>query len=211
MKNKNKIYFSFTSLFLATAFIIACGGNKSSNNNNQIPVNPYGYGYNGYNCPGCSSGSEIYRGESQSLDGSARLSIGFYATQTVNSAYANPYSYQYGLNPVSYMGPVMAQGQITVNFNYGFNGYCNLPAGSYTVSTLNPGQWSSAVFTQIRVQLLGPVSATAVLSGTVGAKSAQYYGATWAEMPRPYTGSIYGGQLLIDSMNGAQCMASIAL
>lgn len=211
---RNKIYFSLATLFLLTVFIAACGNNKSNSTNpNPLPVNPYGYN-NGYqNCIGCNPSSEIYRGESQSLDGSSRVSIGFFATQMVNSGYANPNMYQYSMNPVTYSGAVVAQGQVYINYSYnsGYNGYCQLPAGVYSVSTIAPGQWTSAVFTQIRVQLNGPVVATGVLSGTVGAKNSQYYGLTWSEMPRPYVGPIYGGQLTIDSLNGAQCLVSVSL
>lgn len=209
---KNKIYFSLAALFSMTVFLAACGNNKSNNN-----VNPYPYGY-GYNnaYQNYASGSEIYRGESQGVSGS-RISVGFFATQMtgmnpyVGNGYGNPYAYQYGLDPVNYSGSIVAQGQVTIGYSYGLGSYCQLPPGTYTLSTITPGQWSAAVFTQIRVQLTGPVSGMGTFSGMVGAKSPQYSGLTWSEVPRPHVGPIYGAQLTLESLNGAQCYVSVPL
>jgi len=127
---------------------------------------------------------------------------------TTNSLYSYPGYQNSMLDPVNYYGSVSAQGVMTLpSLPYGF---CNLPGGSYSVTTVQPGTWGAATFMGIRVQLSGPSQMVGYLSGAVGAKSSQYWGYTWQEMPMPRTGPIYGGQLLIETINGMSCSLPVS-
>lgn len=210
-----------SSLCLVTGLLISACGNKSGDSAPapvvvQPLVNPTCLGTT---CLG-SAGAEIFRGDSAGgLYGSSnQLSLVFVATNYAQpvqpmlgqpgypnaTLYPNYPGYNNGYNslsPTSYSGGVTVQGTLTVTSTMWSNTL--LPAGSYSVTSIQQGTWMSATYSNVRVQItplngLG-FSAVATLSGMVGAKSPGYWGSMWSEIPRQ--GTIMG-QLVFESING---------
>lgn len=129
----------------------------------------------------------------------------------------NPYPNQYNgqayntngsgiSNPISYSGQVAAQGILTVASGMSL-GYCQLPAGSYTLGTLTPGQWSAGMVSNLKLQATGPaVILLSLTQGQVAAKTGSQLGQTWSEIPA--VGRIFGN-VMIESVNGYACSMSV--
>ena len=142
--------------------------------------------------------------------------------QPYNQQYGQPgigyqggYNYQQSYNNnnnvgspiINYSGPVAAQGIMTIL--QGMNlGYCQLPQGTYNLSTVAPGQWNSAIVTGLRLQANGP-GGTIILSvptGQVSAKTGSQLGSTYSEVAP--VGRLFAN-VLIEAVNGYQCGTSI--
>lgn len=158
---------------------------------NQGQINPYNQQYNSqynqqynqYNPYGTVNSNNIYGG-----------------------GYANQYSNGVGSPIMSYSGIVAAQGLFSVAQGMSL-GYCQLPAGSYTLGTLSPGQWNMGIVSNLRLQAVGP--ATIILSltqGQVAAKTGGQLGQTWSEIAP--VGRIFGN-VMIESVNGYTCSMSV--
>jgi hypothetical protein len=128
-----------------------------------------------------------------------------------NNGYNGSYTtgYNNGTSPViSYNGPVAANGTMTILQGMSL-GMCQLPGGSYGLSTITPGQWSSAMVYNLRMQASGPASVVMTLSqGMVSAKTGSQLGSTWSEIAA--VGRIFG-TVNIESVNGYPCNMSVTL
>ena len=134
-----------------------------------------------------------------------------------NNQYGNSYYNQYNgqaynpygtgsNNPISYSGLVAAQGILTVASGMSL-GYCQLPAGSYNLGTINPGQWNSGIVSNLKLQATGPaVIILNLTQGQVAAKTGSQLGLTWSEIPA--VGRIFGN-VMIESVNGYACSMSV--
>lgn len=119
----------------------------------------------------------------------------------------NTYGYNNGSSPVvSYNGPVAVSGQFIVS--QGMNlGYCQLPGGTYSLNTIQAGQWYSSFVSGLRMQAAGPANIILSLSqGQVSAKTGAQLGYTWNEVGN--VGRIFGN-LVIESVNGYNCQMSV--
>lgn len=124
-----------------------------------------------------------------------------------NYGYGTGYGAGYGNNPVtSYSGPVAVNGQFIVS--QGMNlGYCQLPVGTYALTTLQAGQWNMGIIYNLRMQATGAANIVLSISpGQVSAKSGYQTGYTWNEVGN--AGRIFGN-LVVESVNGYPCQMSI--
>lgn len=197
MKKLNKIITLTAALGLALG-MSACEKNKDQA---QQPIAVY---QNCSNCGGMINGSEFFRSESKDITGYVQLALSF-----VGSNYIQPQYYSYSGSPiVTYNGIVAANGSISINLPM-YNNGCVVPAGSYSISTLQAGTWNRTFVSNIRLQAAGP--ATLVLSiprAQVSAKRYDQMGQLWTEIPQ--VGRLFG-DLVIESLNGSQCYRLIGL
>jgi hypothetical protein len=138
---------------------VACGG---SGGGGSSTVSPYGYGYGvTTGCANCfANATMIGQTSSYSPTGDAQLSLQIYG-QNSGSTY-------------SYYGPVEIQGTLQINTPYNIS-FCYAPAGTYTLSTYQPGVMSGNQLGGIVLIATGPatiqmnVSSGILLSnGTMG-------------------------------------------
>lgn len=233
MKAMNKIKLIAGVLTLAVITSLTACGNKGSDSPPVVQGNGFNAFQNCLNCQGINGGV-FFQAESQDSYGAIRLNWGFSGQNTTfsqpqinqypnqypnqyNSQYPNQYnnqyngqaSYPYGTgsnNPISYSGLVAAQGILTVASGMSL-GYCQLPAGSYNLGTINPGQWNSGIVSNLKLQATGPaVIILNLTQGQVAAKTGGQLGQTWSEIPA--VGRIFGN-VMIESVNGYACSMSV--
>lgn len=208
---RKQLVLAWAAIAFISGAVVACGNNGGGNNSAPVVVNPYGVCATAGCVPGTLAG-EIFNAQkivgatSNSYFAENGYGLSFAATQAAQN-FSNVGITT--LDPVNYYGGVSVNG--TIQIRQVPYSYCNLPMGDYAVTTIASGQWFSATFNSVQVQLNGPVSATAILSGVVGAKSSQYSSWTWQEVPVPRIGVIYEGRLIIQSLNGMQCLVSVSL
>lgn len=107
---------------------------------------------------------------------------------------------------ISYNGPVSVSGIIAVTQQLNL-GNCIIPAGTYQLGTLAPGQWSAGIVYNLRMQAVGPVNLMlTVTQGQVSAKTGSQLGSTWSEIAP--VGRMFAN-LMFDSVNGYQCSQSV--
>lgn len=206
---KLKTLMKFGSLITVALMLFSCGKNNSNNNNNN--------GYWGYQ-NGMVGGQTFFT--SQSTDTSNRLAIslnfmgntgyynqGYNPYNQMNSYNQMPYGYGYGYNYnspiVSYQGQTVVTGQMQIMQTLG-NWGCMIPAGTYTVQTVQPGQWNSAIVTGLSLVAMGPAQIMlSIPQAQVSAKGSK--GATWSETAP--MGRLFGN-LMIQSVNGMACQMS---
>lgn len=204
MKKNN--YFKYATGFfvgVALTFIAACG-NKGGNNSNQqvIPVTPF------QACANCQNinGAVFFSAESVDYTGSIRLNWTFsgQASPVVQS-----YPYQSnGMTPGTYYGPVAAQGQLSVSQAMNL-GYCVVPAGVYSVGTIQAGQWGYGIASGLALQAIsGATSMLITFNGQVS--SPGYLQDSQASSSTNPVGRMFGN-LQIQSINGQQCQQIIGI
>lgn len=203
--------------------LVACGDKGSSGNQN-----PTGWG-NCANCQNINPGAPFFQAQSQDSYGVITLNWNFsgqnFTQQPYQQPYGQPYQQPYGYQQpiyggaypggyntgfapeiISYNGPVAASGQFIVMQSMSL-GYCQLPGGTYNLTTLQAGQWNMGIIYNLRMQATGPANiALSMTTGQVSAKTGQQLGYTWNEIPR--TGRIFGN-LMVESVNGYPCQMSI--
>ncbi len=227
-----KNYFKQAAGVFAMAVLLnltACG-NKGGGNNNQpqpVVVNP---GFQ--QCPNCQnmSGTPLFTAESVDSYGVIRMNWSFVGSN-VQTAYAQPqqqpyygynYGYSGGLNSNtsggvygggyigqtqgSYVGQVGVQGTMTITQVLNL-GYCQIPAGSYSLGTASAGNWQYSMVSNLRMQAVGPASV--LLSLTQGqVASAGYLQPGQISSSSASQGRMFGN-LMIESVNGYPCQMSI--
>ncbi len=189
----------FIGIMGLSLFVMACGKNGSdANNNNNNNVNANGYGST---IPG---GQTFFRSLSTDITYGMKVDLSFIGQVGYNQGY-NQASY----NPIiSYAGPVAVQGSIQVSqpVTQTYGG-CYLPAGTYNLQTLQPGQWHQAIVSNLVMMAQGPVTAiVSIPQAQVAAKS--QLGATWNEVAP--VGAFFGN-FVIQSVNGVPCNISTLL
>ncbi len=200
---KTNHYLKYASLFFvaATLSLLAACGNKGGDNNPQpvAPVYPY------QNCVGCQNlgGAAFFTSESTDYNQTLRLNLSF-AGQNTGIAQAYPY-YGSGITPGTYNGPVSATGTMTLPQPLN-NYYCVIPAGTYSIGTLQPGQWSSGVTYNLSLQAVGAASLTISLTGQVS--SPGYLAPGQPSSSTNPVGRLFGN-LNVLSVNGQACQQNI--
>lgn len=196
-------WLSHMSVALFTAWVVACGG--QGGNNNQQPVYPQQPVQPVYpNCLNCQNinGSAFFTATSQDQYGVMQFTSWIFLGQNVMTANS------YNSPIVSYNGPVSSQGQMQVSQTVTY-GYCQLPAGGYTLSTLSVGQWSGGVVSNLRMQASGAAQIIMTLSqGQVEGKTGSQLGYAWNEISP--TGRMFGN-LVLESVNGVPCQYSVLI
>lgn len=202
----------FMGLMVLTVFIFSCGQNGQQNQNaNNVFANCA-------NCGAITSGQTFFQSQSQDTMYGMTVNLNF-----IGNVGYNPYNNQYGqtqqypntvYNPiVSYMGAVAAQGSLQLSQPVG-NSYgsynpqygqqmsgCFMPAGAYTIGTIQAGQWSQAIVSGLVLSAVGPAQVIiSIPQAQVAAKS--QLGATWNEVAP--VGRLFGN-FVIQSVNGVNC------
>ncbi len=206
----------FMGMIAVTMFIFSCGRTGSDQNTNNVYANCA-------SCTAVSGGQNFFQSQSASTIYPMTVNLNFIGNVGFNSQFNNPQTQQYPYNQfnngvfnpiISYSGAVAAQGQMILNqpignnFNQNFNtqysqqfGSCFLPAGTYTIQTVQTGQWSQAIVSGLVLAAAGPAQVIiSIPQAQVAAKS--QVGATWNEVSP--VGRLFGN-LVIQSVNGIAC------
>jgi hypothetical protein len=201
----------FMGLMALTVFIFSCGQNGQQNlNANNVFTNCA-------NCGAITGGQTFFQSQSQDTMYGMTVNLSF-----IGNVGFNPYNNQYGqvqqfqnaaYNPiVSYMGVVAAQGSLQLSQPIGFGGGsynpqfgqmggCFMPAGVYTIGTMQAGQWNQAIVSNLILSAVGPAQVIiSIPQAQVSAKSQM--GATWNEVAP--AGRLFGN-FVIQSVNGVAC------
>ena len=202
----------FIGFMALSLMVFSCGKNNDNGNNNNVYANCAG-------CAGIANGQPFFSSQSTDITYGLTMNLNFVGnTGGYNANGQQQYGQQYGstIDPiVSYSGIVAAQGVMTLSQSIGSNyggygqgyGSCFLPAGTYSITTAQPGQWSQAIVSGLVLNAIGPASAIIQISqAQVAAKS--QLGATWNEVAP--VGRLFG-DLVIQSVNGIQCNLSTLL
>ena len=203
LKNPYVQKWVIATLVPVMGLLIACG----KSNTNEIDKN------NAFqNCSNCSnftppgSGNEFLKSTSQDQYGIVQLNLSMmyqlYGNSGFNSAVSN-----YATFVQSYAGMVAAMGTVVFNQNFTINtsnvvnqnnNTCLIPAGAYTVRTVQAGQWSSAGVSSMRLELMGPAYVTmAIPRGQISTINA-------ATSALNASGRLQG-QAVVESINGSPC------
>lgn len=191
MKTFTKLM-TLTAVTIATAFVIACE-NKNKNNQANLPVYQNGIG-----------GAEFFRSESKDTNQTLFFNLSFLSSSGVAAPYYN--NLNYGSPVINYVGPVAVNGSLSVTMGQ-YLGGCLVPAGTYTLSTVQTGVWTNAIVQNVRIQAVGPASMIlSIRNAQVSAKPYNQMGNLWTEIPQ--YGRIFG-RIVIESANGYNCYGDI--
>lgn len=145
-----------TVLLIAMLALAGCpDGSKKDNTN----YNNLGYG----NCVNCGFNAAVFSQAVSSQIPQASMNI-----QLAGDANQMNMWGSHGQNPLfSYQGPISISGTLTVNSLLPF-GMCQLPAGQYTMQTIQAGIYSMGTFQVPAVELTGPIRmVVAMTEGTI--------------------------------------------
>ena len=179
----------FSAIFL-TINMNACG-DKKNNDGGTVAQPPPGPGPGG--CPTCGpqGGNVIASGFGQHDPNTLTLGITFLGQGGAPTGYG-------------YSGSVSAQGRVYIGNAVG-SPYCPIPAGVYTVNTLQPGQWYSSMVRDLKIEANGPARLTLTIGPTGGT-------AGMVQVAQPmiqYDGATYpnhlAGDILLETVNGQPC------
>lgn len=191
-------------LVMSVAFILSSCKGSSSGSGQDI--------YGIQNCLNCgfiqNGGQTFFQSQSTDVSGKLSLSLNFmgsgygyggspYGMQGYYSGMASPI--------VSYQGSVAAVGQLHIHQTSGNYNGCIIPAGVYTLQTVQAGTWNSGIVTGLMMQAYGSgiVLNIQISQAQVGAKAAT--GATWSEVPP--VGKLFGN-VNVQSSVGYNCRMS---
>lgn len=145
------------TLLIAMLALAGCpdGGSKGNNNN----YNNYGMA----GCVNCGFNAAVFSQAVSSQIPQASLNIQLAGDANQMNMWGSN-----GQNPLfSYQGPISITGTLTVNSLLPF-GMCQLPAGQYTMQTIQAGIYSMGTFQIPAVELVGPIRmVVAIAEGTV--------------------------------------------
>lgn len=183
--------------------LIACG---KSNTNEIDKNNPY------QNCSNCSnftppgSGNEFLKTSSQDQYGIVQINLSLMYQSFGNSGFNSAYN-NYATFVQNYGGMVATIGNVVFNQNFTMNtstvanqvnNTCLIPAGAYSVRTVQAGQWSSVGVSNMRIELIGLAYVTmSIPSGRIPAINA-------ATTAFNASGRLQG-QAVVESINGNPC------
>lgn len=196
---KNKFYKNTTGLLILIAMSImtACGKN-SGGNNNPVPVQQ---GYVFQQCVNCQTLNGPVLFTAVSTDFLTNLiNLNWSFNGQAGSAYYTPGTYN---------GAVTANGQMTVSQSTNL-GYCQIPAGAYTLATIQPGQWIfGGGVSGLGLQAIsGASNLLMIFSGTVSSPGYLQDGQL-SSATNPV--GRMTGVLQVQSINGYACQATINL
>lgn len=203
MKKNNNSSNSFkmtSGLFIGAvvAFLVACG-NKGGGNNvvQQAPVMPFQQCFNCQNI----NGSVFFSAESIDYTNSVHL----YWTFSGQSNYAYQTT---AMTPGTYYGPVATTGQMSISQSMNL-GYCVVPAGTYTLATVQAGQWGYGIASGLALQAInGSYSMIMSFNGQVSSPGSLQNGQLSSSTNT--VGRMFGN-LQIQSINGQQCQQVIGI
>jgi hypothetical protein len=196
MKQNNNFKY-IASIFVALSLLImsACG-NNGQNNSSPAPV------VNGFQqCVNCQAmnGPVIFTAESSDYTGTTQLHWAF-AGQNMTAQYYN--------SPGNYTGMVVSTGSLLISQNLNL-GFCGIPPGSYSLATLQPGQWSYGIVSGLILQAYsGGLSLQLSFNGQVSSPG-YLSGGQFSSSTSP-VGRMFGN-LQVLSINGQPCQQMIDL
>lgn len=193
---------------LVTSALVACG---NKNNNTTQPVNAYTQ-----SCANCQNitGYPFFSAQTQVLSpnyygggyygggtAAATISWSFSGQNTSSSATGQNYN-PYGSPAMNYVGQVSVAGQLNVTTALGGTACPPIPAGTYTITTQQVGQWAGGQISGLRLLISGAnVQATATVNN---AQAYDSYGYGYSSGANSNLGRVIGS-ISIESNNGLQC------
>lgn len=200
-----------TSLLVIALVMSAC--NKgNTNQTNDI----YGF-QNCATCGNLQNGQVFFQSQSTSVDQTLSVSLNFVGATGYNYnsgyGYNNGYNTGYGYNNygynspiVTYQGAVAAQGQLVINQAMGGYYGCYIPPGSYSLTTVQAGQWNQAIVTGLVMVAQGNgIALNVTINPAQVAAKQPANGQTWSEVPQ--VGRLFGN-VMIQMSNGYNCQMS---
>jgi hypothetical protein len=184
MKTLNKII-----LMLAVVVLSACPKNNNNNDQNQ---NVY---VNCVNCSGVVNGPEFLFTDSTELNNSFTLHMSLMGTTNT----ANYGAYYSGPAAVSRGDLQMSQGL--------YQGYCLIPAGSYSLGTVEAGTYQNGILQGLRIIAQGP--ATLILrmqSAQISSQNNRDANGYLLSQQR-----LFSANTVIESVNGQVCNWPVTL
>jgi hypothetical protein len=201
MKKNNLLNFARTAfVLLSVSVMMSCGDNKGGNNSAPpVPVVIQPPIANFQQCVNCQSltGPMIFTAES--LDFTSTIHLNWYFTSQGGLATSTP---------GTYYGMVGAAGQIVIA--QGLNlGYCQLPAGTYTLATVQAGQWAYGIASGLILQAIG--TSGSIMMGFNGQISSPGYLQSGQVSSSTIPVGRMFGNLQIQAVNGYNCQSTIAV
>lgn len=198
----------FIGIMSLTLSAFSCAKSGNDPNRNSVFANCA-------NCDSIAGGQTFYTSKSTDTMYGMTLDLS-YIGAVGYTQYGQVGQTQYAAyNPiVTYVGAVAAQGTLLVNqpvgqYSQAYSQYgqqyggCFMPAGAYTVGTLQAGQYNQGAITSLILTAVGPTTAIIVLDKSiVSAKSPSQMGALWSEVSP--VGRL-AGPMTIQSINGVAC------
>lgn len=176
------------------AVLAACPKNK-----NDDVVTPVVNGYQSCtNCGGLVNGQEFLSTDSQDLNNLFTLRLGFSGSSTnVNG---------FGYGPSQYSGPVaVSRGELVIQQGL-YQGSCLVPAGTYSVGTINIGNYNGRIITNLKLLASGSASITIQID------AAQIASPTnrdqWGMLL--LNQRLFSSRTVIESVNGQYCYAPVS-
>lgn len=178
-----------------TLALLSCGKQGSSGNAN---------GNVWQNCVGCSNvvnGTTFFTSISTDVYNTMQLTLNF-----IGNTYQNYNGYYGSASPIiSYTGPVVATGTLQVNQSYATALGCVIPAGTYQLQTIQPGQWSQAIVSGLTLQAVSGNAAVMVQIPQAQVSAKSQLGQTWSEVAP--VGSLFA-KVNIQLASGYSCQVS---
>lgn len=185
MKTLNKI------ILLFALILTGCPKNNNSTDQN-LNNNAFAQCIN---CSGMVNGTEFMMTESNEYNNMFVLRLAF----SGSSGVPNYGAYYNGAAAVS-------RGELVVNQNFG-QGYCYIPAGTYSMGTLEVGQYASGIFQNIRMVAQGP--ALVVIRMLNGQISSQNNRDPYGQLLP--TQRLFSTNTVVESVNGQACNFPVTL
>lgn len=202
MKKPN--FFKYVAGFFVgvTLIVIAACGNKSQNNTQPVQTNLYPY----QQCVNCQNinGNVFFSGQSSDYTGTLQVTWAFAGQNLVMQ---QTYPYTASVTPGTYYGPVSTTGQLSLSQNINL-GYCQIPAGTYSLVTNQAGQWGYGIVSNLTMQAMGPTNMVVSFFGQVS--SPGYLSSGQASSSTNSVGRMFGN-LQIQSVNGQTCQQIIGV
>ena len=185
---KNKI--GKWTVFACCLWIFGCNQSGSDNKNNPPPNTVYFQGMS----------QQVFTADMQDYSGRWVMRLNLLGQNNIQPLGSN--------NPIDYSGPISAVGKMNIDLGYSTLG-CIIPAGPYTVQTIQAGVLNRSFVGALKLEALGP--ARVVMAISQAQFSAKYYeqmGYTYPEVGNK--GRLFG-DIIIESINGLPCQRSVLM
>lgn len=178
---------------LSVGFLSACG--KKSSGGNKVNVGGYG---TCTNCAGWAGSTLVSSFKAQNAEGTILINN---MELLANSTYTNQYPQNAGAGTAYYgQQQVMIQGAIHfTQLSTSYNG-CQVPAGTYNVTTLQAGEYQNTFFTIPLARATGPADIEFTITGVSGTGQAAFLYQKDSGVQKSMTGTI-----TVTKANGFVC------
>jgi hypothetical protein len=152
------------------------------------------------NCGGLvANGQEFLVTESQELNNLFTLCLGFSGSSPTNGN-------SFVSNPSQYSGwAAVSRGQFNVQQGL-YQGSCSLPAGTYSVGTMNVGYYNGGILTNLKLSASGPANIVIQINAAQIASPTNRDSTGLLLMNQ----RLYSTRTVIESVNGQFCQAPVS-